>query len=144
MAFTPTAGGASRNLIRRISLAALVALLALGSSFACHRGPGASVPKVTLVVSNRGFFDVNVFVIRSAGGPSRRLGMVAGGTGLTFQVPETELQAGQRMIVQVRTIGASTSWTSPALTIGVATIARLDVVTSSSGELGQSQFYTQR
>ena len=144
MAFMPTAGGASRNRIRRASVQAMLALLALAGSFACHRGPGASVPKVILTVSNRGFFDVNVFVIRSAGGASRRLGMVAGNTGQTFQVPETELQAGQVMLVQVRTIGAPTSWTSPPLTIGVSTIARLDVVTSSNGELGQSQFYTQR
>ena len=144
MAFTSTAVSSARNRLRRVGIPALLGLLALPGSLACHRGPGTVTPKVTLTVSNRGFFDVNVFVIRSVGGASRRLGMVAGNSGLTFQVPETELQAGQRMVVQVRTIGAPTVWTSPALTIGVSTIARLDVITSSSGDLGQSQFYTQR
>ena len=119
-------------------------MLVLPGALACRSKSGNPTPTVILSVSNRGFFDVNVFVLRSAGGASRRLGMVAGNTGQTFRVPETELQAGQRMVVQVRTIGAATTWTSPALTIGVATIARLDVVTSSSGDLSQSQFYTQR
>lgn len=121
-----------------------VAALGLTGAIACHRGTvGTSTPAVTLEVTNRGFFDVNVFVVQSPVASARRLGMVTGGLSKTFRVPETSLQAGQVMVLQVRTIAGRTSWTSPSLSVNIGSIAHLDVVTTSSGDLRQSQFYIQ-
>jgi len=116
----------------------------LWGGLACHRGGGASVPSVALSVTNSGFFDVNVYVVRSSASTAVRLGTVSGGSSSTFKVAETHLQPGHAMVVQVRTIGSNASWTSPSLVIGRSTIARLDVVTASNGGLSQTQFYTQR
>ena len=140
----PAPARKSRIRIGHLRMAAILVLSVFPGAFACHRNPGPPAPKVILNVSNTGFFDVNVFVIRSSGGSAIRLGMVGGGAHSTFSVPETHLQPGHMMVVQVRTIGAGSSWTSPSLVIGNSTIARLDVVTNSSGNLNQSQFYTQR
>ena len=134
----------NRTGIGQIRILTMLALLLLSSTPACNRGKGAPVPSVTLAVTNSGFYDVNVYVVRSSATTAIRLGMVAGGTSNMFRVSETYLQPGHLMVVQVRTIGATASWTSPSLAIGRATMARLDVVTASNGGLTQTQFYTQR
>jgi hypothetical protein len=94
-------------------------------------------------VSNRGFFDVNVFAIKSPVAQPIRLGMVTGGESETFRVSETDLQAGMVMVLQVRTIAGQTAWTTPSLAVSTSSVARLDVVTTSSGDLSQSRFYVQ-
>ena len=135
----------ARNRLRRISAPVALAFLAFSAPLACHRGSsGTSAPRVTLEVSNRGFFDVNVFSVKSPVAQPRRLGSVAGGASSTFRVPETDLQAGMVMVLQVRTIAGQTAWTSPSLTVSPSSIARLDVITTSSGDLSQSRFYTQQ
>ena len=53
------------NRLRRVSAPLALAFLAFSAPLACHRGTAGSAPKVTLAVSNRGFFDVNVFVLKS-------------------------------------------------------------------------------
>ena len=128
-----------RTLLACAALLALVALLP-----ACRRGAsGPTGPAVTLVVENRGFFDVNVFVMRSPATRGRRLGSVTGGLSETFRVPETELQPGGLMVVQVRAIAGRTVWNSPSLAVNPGSVARLDVIATSSGSLSQSQFYLQ-
>ena len=133
----------ARSRIRRITAPAMLALAVLSAPIACHRGQsGSGTMKVMLDVTNRGFFDVNVFVIRSPVAQPIRLGMVTGSSSQTFRVDETNLQSGQTMVVQVRTIAGQTAWTSPALVVSTSSIAKLDVVTTSSGDLSQSRLYT--
>lgn len=142
MQFTSNVIRHARNRVRRISAPAMLALAAVAAPIACHRGSGGASPsKITLQVTNKGFFDVNVFVIRSPVAQPIRLGMVNGGMDKTFGVSENDLQAGQNMVVQVRTIAGNTSWVSPALTISVGSLAKLDIITTSSGDLSQTQFY---
>jgi len=133
----------ARSRIRRTSIPAMLALLAVASPLACHRSPGASSssPKVSLEVTNKGFFDVNVFVIRSPVAQPIRLGTVNGGMDKSFGVSENDLQSGQSMVLQVRTIAGNTSWVSSALTISSGSVAKLDVVTTSSGDLSQTRLY---
>lgn len=148
MRFIPTSTrslGHRPNRARPAAACAFAVLVAgIMSTAACHRGTaGPSTPAVTLEVTNRGYFDVNVFVVRSPVAPPTRLGMVTGGLSKTFRVPETDLQAGQVMVLQVRTIAGRTAWTSPSLSVSIGSVARLDVVTTSNGDLRQSQFYIQ-
>jgi hypothetical protein len=104
---------------------------------------GPSTPTITLVVQNRGYFDVNVHVMRSPMTIGSRLGTVTGGSTQTFRVRETDLQPGGLMVLQVRAIGGRSTWTSPGLTVNIGSVARLDVIATSSGNLSQSQFYLQ-
>lgn len=131
-----------RHIWRRVSLVAL-----LVTSFAIiscgKRIPGPAARTITLDVTNRGYFDVNVYVMRSGGTNPIRLGMVTGSFSQTFRVKETNLQADGVMVVHVRTIAGRTSWTSQPLAVNAGTVARLEVYTTSSGDLSQSRFYAQ-
>ena len=143
MQFTPNVHVARMRILRAGRPLAL-ALFTLAAPVACHRqSTGASPQKVTLTVTNRGFFDVNVFVIRSPIAQPIRLGTVTGGLDKTFNVAETDLQAGQNMVVQVRTIAGQTAWTSQSVNVNLGSVARLDVVSTSSGDLSQSKLYVQ-
>ena len=134
----------ARMRILRASRPLALALFALSAPVACHRGSGGASPsKVTLAVTNRGFFDVNVFVIRSPVAQPIRLGTVTGGLEKMFTVSENDLQPGQNMVVQVRTIAGQTAWTSPSVNVNLGAMAKLDVVTTSSGDLSQSKLYIQ-
>ncbi len=131
-----------RRLFRRVALFAM--LLSSVLLPACSkRVPGPSTPTITLVVQNRGYFDVNVHVMRSPMTIGSRLGTVTGGSTQTFRVRETDLQPGGLMVLQVRAIGGRSTWTSPGLTVNIGSVARLDVIATSSGNLSQSQFYLQ-
>ena len=68
---------------------------------------------------------------------------MTGGLDKTFNVAETDLQAGQNMVVQVRTIAGQTAWTSQSVNVNLGSVARLDVVSTSSGDLSQSKLYVQ-
>jgi hypothetical protein len=120
----------------------LVAGAVLGTG--CYKG-GANINgnAVILVVTNRGYFDVNVFSVRSTGGSSRRLGLVTGNSTRTIQVPENELQPGGLLVLAVRAVAGRMTWTSQAVQTGPGVIARLDVISTGGGDLSQSQLYTQ-
>ena len=143
MQFTPTVTAHVVSRIRRSSVPFALALVALSGTLACHNSATGSTSKVALEVSNRGFFDVNVFVVKSPLTTPIRLGMVTAGQSATFGVPETDLQAGQAMVLQVRAIAGQSSWTSPSLVVSPASLAKLDVMATSSGDLSQTRLYTQ-
>lgn len=145
IAFPVLPNGATRPARRMRLLFSCVALLGAAALLpSCRRGvPGPSAPAVTLVVENRGYFDVNVFAMRSPMTRGRRLGSVTGGMTQTFRVPETELQPGGLMVVQVRTIAGRSVWNSPRLAVNPGSVARLDVIATSNGSMIQSQFYIQ-
>ncbi len=132
---------------RRMALRGLMALLMLLTPVVltncAKRVPGPAPRTVTLYVENQGFFDVNVFVMRSAMARGQRLGTVSGGSSQTFRVRETDLQPGGLMVVQVRAISGRSTWTSPSLSVNIGTVARLDVISAGSGDLSRSQFYRQ-
>ena len=131
-----------RHLWRRVS--GVVALMAATVFVACgKRIPGPATPTITLDVTNRGYFDVQVFVMPSLGANPVRLGTVTGSLAQTFKVKETDLQANGTMMVFVRTVAGRTGWTSPALSVTIGSVARLDVYSTSTGDLSQTRFYVQ-
>lgn len=128
---------------RRTALLVLVGALA-GTTACFSKGTsGAGQPSVILIANNRGFYDVNVYAVRSAQALGRRLGTVTGNSTTTIKVPVTELQPGNMLVVQVRSVGGRYTWYSPAVQMGVGVVARLDVVQTANGALGQSQMYSQ-
>jgi hypothetical protein len=131
-----------RQLVRHTVLSATLVAGVGCARAAKNTAPATRAPDVVLVVSNRGFFDVNVYVVRSAGVTGRRIATVSGGGTATIKVPDAELQPGGRLQVNVRAIGARTAWTSPTVSVGSSTVARLDVLTTNSGDLSQSVLYT--
>lgn len=132
---------APRTLVRAV---VLMALMVMGAGAGCSRGvSGAMAPTVSLVVDNRGYFDVNVYVVRTPGSRGRRVGNVVGGATEFFRIRESELQAGGQLVLQVRAIAGRSAWTSPSVSVNVGAVARLDVYSSPSGDLASSQFYLQ-
>lgn len=122
----------------------LLVLLSL-AGLACFNGKSAPEPaeRITLVVSNRGYFDVNVYALRSTVVAGRRIGTVTGNTSTTLFVPSTELQPGGQLALLVRAIGSRSSWMSPLVSVGPGVVARLDIYTTNAGDLSQSQLFTQ-
>ena len=127
-------------------LGGLLLLTMLASSTACFSknasGAGGQ-DTVILVANNRGFYDVNVYAVRTAQALGRRLGTVTGNSTATLKVPVSELQPGGMLVVQVRSVGGRFSWFSPAVQLGTGIIARLDVIQTANGALTQSQMYSQ-
>ena len=129
-------------MVRRFAVLAAVAFF--GMTIACgKRVPGAAAPAVTLSVTNRGYFDVNVYVLRSPVTNGTRLGSVSGGSTQTFRVKVTDLQQGTYMVLGVRPIAGRTSWTSQQLAVSIGTVAVLEVYSTSTGDLSQSRLYLQ-
>lgn len=121
-------------------------LLALVVLAGCKKKDGeAPTPSgpytVYVSVSNQGYFDVNVYLMRANDAFGRRLGTVNGNSSTTFRFQDTELQAGGRLQVGARSIGSRSSWVSPVLSVGPGTVARLILISSPSGDLSRSQFF---
>ena len=93
-----------------VTLLSACSLLKLG-------GKGAPQGTVSLVVENRGYSDVVLYVVRSEGARGARVGSVNGGATVTFKVRETDLQAGGLLQLQARAIGARTAWKSCASSV---------------------------
>ncbi|MEN9507480.1 MAG: hypothetical protein RLZZ621_43 [Gemmatimonadota bacterium] len=131
--------------VRRLGRALLTLLLAIGAS-ACFKGQpaiGTSDERVVLMVSNRGYFDINIYAVRSTVVSGRRIGTVTGNTTTTLFIPATELQPGGQLALLVRAIGSRSSWMSPLVAVGPGVVARLDVYATNAGDLSQSQLFTQ-
>ena len=116
---------------------ALLSACALGKLV----GRGAPQGTVSLVAENRGFYDVNVYVVRSEGARGARLGTVNGGATVTFTVRDTDLQAGGLLQLQARAIGGRSTWSSPTLFVSAGTVVKLDLIAIGTTDLSQSQFY---
>jgi hypothetical protein len=104
-------------------------------------GRGSPQGTVSLVAENRGFYDVNVYVVRSEGARGARLGTVNGGATVTFTVRDTDLQAGGLLQLQARAIGGRSTWSSPTLFVSAGTVVKLDLIAIGTTDLSQSQFY---
>jgi len=132
-----------RVVSRRMALLMLTSVLS-GATGCFSKGvAGSSQPTVILLANNRGFYDVNVYSVRSGQTAGRRLGTVTGNSTTTLKVPMSELQPGNMLVVQVRSVGGRYTWYSPAVQMGSGIVARLDVVQTANGSLGQSQMYSQ-
>lgn len=123
--------------------AVLCGLLLAGACFKGQPALGTSDERVPLLVSNRGYFDVNIYAVRSTVVSGRRLGTVTGNSTATLMVPVNELQPGGQLALMVRAIGSRSSWMSPVVNVGAGVVARLDVYATNSGDLSQSQLFTQ-
>ena len=131
------------HLLRRSAWLSSVLGVALLSACGLNKFGGRGEPQGTVgvVVENRGFHDVNVFVVRSEGMRGARLGTVNGGATVTFKVRETELQAGGLLQLQARAIGGRSLWSSPTLFASSGMVVKLDLVAIGTTDLSQSQFY---
>jgi hypothetical protein len=132
-----------RRTSRRTALLLLLGTLAGTSACFSKGASGSGQQSVILIANNRGFYDVNVYAVRSAQTLGRRLGTVTGNSSSTLKVPTTELQPGGMLVVQVRSVGGRFTWYSPAVQLGTGVVARLDVIQTANGSLGQSQMYSQ-
>lgn len=122
----------------------LLCLIFSGLASGCFKSRGAvdlEGLSAIVLVTNRGFYDVNIYAIRSVGVSGHRLATVAGGTTVTVRVPESDQQPGNGVMLNLRAVGSRLSWTTPLITFNPGSVARLDIASSSGGDLSQSQFY---
>ena len=129
--------------IRRSTVPLLLALVTGGVGCLKGGAVGQGGESMVLLVQNRGFYDVNVFAVRSVGVAGRRLGTVTGNATATLRVPLSELQPGGGLVVSLRSVGGRFTWTSLPLQMSSGVVARLDIVQTANGELSQSQLYGQ-
>ena len=123
-------------------LASVLAIVLLSAcSLAKLGGRGTPQGTVALVVQNRGFSDVIVYVIRSEGARGARVGSVNGGSTMTFKVGENQLQAGGLLQLQARAIGGRTAWISPTVFVSSGGVVKLDLIAVGTSDLSQSQLY---
>lgn len=127
---------------RRTLLAFAVVAGALGLSSCRKSAPSSSGSMGAIVlVNNRGFYDVNIYAIRAVGVTGRRLATVQGGSTATLRIMEMDQQPGGGVMLNLRAIGARATWTTPLLNIGFGSVGRLDIQSTSGGDLSQSMFY---
>jgi len=107
--------------------------------------PGRTTPEPvisSLVVRNRSFFDVNVYVLPSPMGAPARMGTVVGASSESFALRARDLQPGGFLVVLVHAIGSRSSWTSDAVSVGDGVLAILDVSADVFGNCSASSLHT--
>lgn len=113
-------------------------VVATASADGTHSADTSSVP---LVIRNRSYFDINVYVHRAANSPGRRVATVSSGSQGRFKVSNADLQAGSLLMLGVRAIAGRSAWVSQSLAVGNNVIARLDVMSDATGDLGRTVLY---
>lgn len=127
---------------RTIGAVVVLGSFALSAS-SCVFGRTGPEPTVSsVVVRNRGFFDVNVYSLPSLSAMPTRLGTVVGGSTATFPLHPHDLQPGNLLIVRIRAIGARSWWTSPTVSVGDGVLAVLDIDTDAFGDCSRSNLHT--
>lgn len=111
------------------------------SSAAGAGGNDTSATSLPLIIRNRSYFDINVYVHRATNSPGRRVGTVSSGGEQRFRINAADLQAGNQLMLGVRAIAGRSAWVSPSLTVSQNVIARLDVMSDSQGDLGRTVLF---
>ncbi|HUX35088.1 MAG TPA: hypothetical protein VMV51_14540 [Gemmatimonadaceae bacterium] len=130
---------------RRRGLVAVVAIAVVASGcFWKGKGVQPEPAPIQLEVSNRGFFDVDVYAVASSSGAGSgtRLATVSGFSTAQVTVLRRHLQPGGVLMVRVHAIGTTGSWLSPALSVLPGDRVALDVYSNADGTLSRTQFYS--
>ncbi len=130
-----------RRIRRWWTLAALAAVALLAGCFRKGKGVHPEPAPITLVASNRGFFDVDVYVMPSAAGNAMRLGMVTGFSQASLIVRYAQLQPGGTLQVRLHGVGTAYVWDSPPVTVSPGDRVALDIYTDADGRLSRSVLY---
>lgn len=144
------------NSARRLSLVSLAATLVLSSALTACAGrsdpnvesgseaaAGTASERVAVQVENRGFFDVVIYAMRSPSVQGARVATVSGGQSALVRVRSIDLQPGNRLVLRLRAVGTRYTWTTNSLPVSAGTVAKLDILTSSNGDLSRSSLYSQ-
>jgi hypothetical protein len=136
-----SAGWRGRGVRSLGALAAVAAVVLLGACFRKGKGVQPAQAPVVVVVSNRGYFDVVVYVLPSASGDAMRLGMVTGFSRAALSVRPTQLQPGGTLAVRLHPFGTPFVWDTPGITVSPGDHVALDVYTDSDGNPNRSVLY---
>lgn len=121
---------------------AVAASAAGGCSRLFKRGGSSASPPVPLMVRNRGFFDIGVYVVQQAAGPGTRIGTVTGNSSARLQVRASSLQPGGILGLRLHAIGTRSYWLSPTIPVGEGVVVQLDVYMNNDGDMSRSTLYT--
>ncbi len=131
---------------RRMMVMSVAGALALGVAatgcFWRNQRSGPEPTTIRLVVSNRSYFDVDVYVLRSANGPAYRLDMVTGNAEVELRVKTSDLGSAGELMLQLHAVGSRYTWTTPAVSVDEGVVAHLEIYGDASGNLSRSSLYT--
>lgn len=124
-------------------VAAVAAATVTGGCFLKSRGVQPEPAPVVLEVSNRGFFDVDIYALTSSvgSGSRMRLGTVSGFSSLKLTLTPRYLQPGGVLVVRLHGIGTNVSWDSPGVSVGPGDHVALDIYADANGTLNRSQLF---
>ncbi len=125
-------------------MAVVAAAMFVAAGAACfNKGKGIEpAPQpVVLLVSNRGFFDVDVYAMPSGPNSAARLGTVSGFSEAELVVRPTLLQPGGVLQLRLHPIGTSVNWVSPGLALSEGEQAKLEIYSDANGNLSRSVLY---
>jgi hypothetical protein len=129
--------------IRPFRRATLLAVALLAS--ACQRGsetedlnPEPEPEPIVLIVRNHGYYDVDIYTLRSGSSRGLRQGTVPGSGTQQLTIQPHDLQPGAVLVVQVHAIGTNHTWTSRSISIPSGGAAQLDIQMDPSGGMYQS------
>lgn len=127
-------------------LTALALTVAASAAGGCgrlfKRGASGAAPPIPLMVRNRGFFDIGVYVVQQAAGPGTRIGTVTGNSSGRLQVRASSLQPGGVLGLRLHAIGTRSYWLTPTIPVGEGLVVQLDVYMNNDGDMSRSMLYT--
>lgn len=127
---------------RRMEVVAAAMFVAAGAAcFNKGKGVEPAPQPVVLLVSNRGFFDVDVYAMPSGPNSATRLATVSGFSEAELIVRPNLLQPGGALQVRLHPIGTSVTWVSPPLTLSEGEQAKLEIYSDATGSLSRSILY---
>jgi hypothetical protein len=118
--------------MRSKTFVAIYALACLGTTSACARFRSGSTgaapaPVITRVeVDNRGYLDMNVYVMRD-GGAQRRLGTALGNSTTTLTIPQTMLSGATSLKFLADPIGGRRTSVSSTIIVNPGDIVTLRI-----------------
>ncbi len=131
---------------RRMMVLSVGGALALGvgatGCFWRNQRGGSEPTTIRLVVSNRSYFDVNVYVLRSVNGPAYRLDTVTGNAEVELKVRTSDLDSSGQLMLQLHAVGSRYTWNTPAVAVDEGVVAHLEIYADASGNLSRSNLYT--
>ncbi len=131
----------TRNAARTIKVLLAILLVFVAGACQHHVRLDDSARPIEVFVSNRGFYDVAIYVLPAVGASGVRVGQVSGLASETLRVRPELLRGRDALILQVRAMATKQVWTSQTLLVSDNAEPRLDVIMDSRGRMDQTALY---
>ena len=91
-----------------------------------------------MIVKNNGYYDVDVYSVRTEGGAPIREGTVSGAGTRRLTIPMNDLESGHYLVVELRAIGTQYTWLSRSISLSRGDAAQLTIIMDAYGGMARS------